>query len=114
LLFAVIFPKMRGLSTSFLVLVTTALVHAREIPYELDLENDRVNPDGFPRSAITLNGITPGPILTGFKGDDLLVTVNNELTDHSMRVSSTIHWHGIVSRSVVCPEALFSLAPVVD
>jgi len=86
---------MRGLSTSILLFAPAAL--AKTIPYTLNITNAEVSLDGYRRSAVTLNGITPGPILTANKGDALLVTVNNRLTDHTMRLSATIHWHGIVS-----------------
>lgn len=87
---------MHGLSVSQVLLALAALTQGKIVPYTLNVANRNVSLDGFKRSAITLNGLTPGPILTATKGDDLRVTVNNRLNDHTMRVSTTVHWHGIV------------------
>ncbi|KAF9236088.1 laccase [Melanogaster broomeanus] len=62
---------------------------------QLDLENAVVSPDGFSRSAIVVNGISPGTVLTGTKGESFQVKVNNLLTDESMNRSTSVHWHGI-------------------
>lgn len=88
---------MRGLSVSSLLLTAAALVQSKTVEYTFDLAHGPVAPDGFKRSAVTINGITPGPVLKANKGDDFMVYVNNGLSDHSMRLSTTIHWHGIVS-----------------
>ena len=86
---------MRGVSVAFF-LAGLSLVQSRTLNYTFDIAAKNVTPDGFTRSAITVNGQTPGPVLTGNKGDDFLVLVNNHLNDPSMRESLTIHWHGIV------------------
>ncbi|THU89661.1 laccase 3 [Dendrothele bispora CBS 962.96] len=57
-------------------------------------ENNIVSPDGYERSAVTAGGTFPGtPILIN-KGDDVDISVHNELTDPTMRRSTSIHWHG--------------------
>ncbi|KAF9236090.1 laccase lcc6 [Melanogaster broomeanus] len=63
---------------------------------ELNLENTVISPDGFNRSAIVVNGISPGTVLTGTKGESFQITVNNLLTDESTNRSTSVHWHGIV------------------
>ncbi|KAF9233715.1 laccase [Melanogaster broomeanus] len=63
---------------------------------ELKLENAVVSPDGFNRSAIVVNGISPGTVLTGTKGEGFQITVNNMLMNESMNRSTSVHWHGIV------------------
>ncbi|KZT00074.1 multicopper oxidase [Laetiporus sulphureus 93-53] len=61
----------------------------------LTLTNGPVTPDGFTREAVLVNGITPGPPITGWKGDNFLINVVNELQDPSMNKTSTVHWHGL-------------------
>ncbi|KAG6917343.1 hypothetical protein DXG01_002914 [Tephrocybe rancida] len=46
-------------------------------------------------SAVLAEGIFPGPVISGIKGDHFQVNVVNDLTDHSMDLSTSIHWHGI-------------------
>ncbi|KIK90498.1 laccase [Paxillus rubicundulus Ve08.2h10] len=63
---------------------------------ELDISNAVVSPDGFSRSAIVVNGVTPGSLLTGTKGESFQIKVKNSLTDESMNMSTSVHWHGII------------------
>ena len=58
--------------------------------YNFDLVSKNIAPDGFTRSAALVNGQFPGPVITATKGQDVLVTVNNKLSDPSMRRSSSI------------------------
>ncbi|KAF8511283.1 laccase [Hysterangium stoloniferum] len=88
---------MRGVSVAFL-LAGLSLVQGRIVRYSFNIASTEVNPDGFPRNATTVNGIMPGPVITGNKGDDFMVRVNNSLHDPSMYQSLTIHWHGIFQR----------------
>lgn len=46
-------------------------------------------------SGITINGHSPGPIITAQKGDSVNLNVQNHITDPLMRRSTSIHWHGI-------------------
>ncbi|KAF8071931.1 Cu-oxidase-domain-containing protein [Lyophyllum atratum] len=61
----------------------------------LDIVNRRLAPDGFLRSTIVANGQYPGPAITAVKGQTLRVTVNNKLTDPTMRRSTTVSFDGI-------------------
>ncbi|EIM91817.1 Cu-oxidase-domain-containing protein [Stereum hirsutum FP-91666 SS1] len=61
----------------------------------LDIVNTELAPDGFSRSLVTANGTYPGPLITATKGDTLVVTVNNQLTDTTMRRSTSIDFDGI-------------------
>ncbi|KAK7042848.1 multicopper oxidase/laccase [Favolaschia claudopus] len=65
---------------------------------DLTLTNVHVAPDGFSRSAVTANGVVPGPVITGKKGDEYNINVINSLTDKTMLLSSSIHWHGLFQR----------------
>ncbi|KAF7365969.1 Multicopper oxidase/laccase [Mycena venus] len=66
---------------------------------DITLVNAVVSPDGFSRSAVTANGITPGPVITASKGDEFNLNVINALTDHTMLLSSSIHWHGFFQKN---------------
>ncbi|KAG6897166.1 hypothetical protein C0992_003672 [Termitomyces sp. T32_za158] len=61
----------------------------------LDIVNTRLAPDGFERSVITANGQYPGPLIALTKGDVLRLTLNNRLTDPTMRRSTSLDFDGI-------------------
>ncbi|KAF5392985.1 hypothetical protein D9757_001165 [Collybiopsis confluens] len=65
------------------------------VPVTLDIVNAQLAPDGFSRSTITANGTYPGPPILVQKGQTLSVTVNNLLTDPSMRRSTSLDFDGI-------------------
>ncbi|KAF4310328.1 Multicopper oxidase type 1 [Botryosphaeria dothidea] len=52
-----------------------------------------VSPDGVSRSAMAVNGSIPGPTIVADWGDQVRVTVLNNLTTSGN--GSSIHWHGI-------------------
>ncbi|KAG6810814.1 Acyl-coenzyme A oxidase 2 [Tricholoma furcatifolium] len=66
----------------------------------LEIVNKYISPDGFNRSAV-LAGQTaasasfPGPLITGYKGDNFELNVIDGLTDATMLRATSIHWHGI-------------------
>ncbi|KAF8578778.1 multicopper oxidase [Ramaria rubella] len=68
---------------------------ARDVKLQLTTNNAQVEPDGFPRSGALMNGQFPGPLITATKGDRLLLNISNELSDPTMRQSTSIHWHGL-------------------
>ncbi|ETW78385.1 laccase 13 variant 1 [Heterobasidion irregulare TC 32-1] len=61
----------------------------------LNIVNTHLAPDGFERSMITANGTYPGPLITAIKGETLSITVNNQLTDPTMRRSTSLDFDGI-------------------
>ncbi|KAF8600822.1 laccase-4 [Ceratobasidium sp. AG-I] len=65
------------------------------VPYDFRIRNVNAAPDGFTRSVVSVNGLIPGTLITARKGDTLRINVTNELTDSTMRRSTTIHWHGL-------------------
>ncbi|KAJ8073032.1 hypothetical protein PM082_019900 [Marasmius tenuissimus] len=65
---------------------------------DLHIVNKDISPDGFTRSSVLSNGEFPGPVITANKGEDLEITVFDELTDKRMDVLTSVHWHGIESR----------------
>ncbi|KIK91567.1 laccase [Paxillus rubicundulus Ve08.2h10] len=62
---------------------------------ELHIGNEIVAPDGFNRSATLVNGVYPGPLIQAQKNDRFVLQVFNELTDDTMPLETSVHWHGI-------------------
>ncbi|KAG5651439.1 hypothetical protein H0H81_008643 [Sphagnurus paluster] len=67
------------------VLPWLSAVHAVDINYNFNLVNAPIAPDGFSRSGVLVNGVFPGTLIQASKNDVLHVTVNNQLTDSTMR-----------------------------
>ncbi|KAJ6557732.1 laccase [Mycena capillaripes] len=61
---------------------------------DLTLTNADVSPDGFLRQAVLVNGQVPGPLIVGNKGDEFNLNVIDQLTNETMLLSTSIHWHG--------------------
>ncbi|EKM52908.1 uncharacterized protein PHACADRAFT_100639 [Phanerochaete carnosa HHB-10118-sp] len=47
-------------------------------------------PDGFNKTMLVVNGLFPGPTIEANQGDQIVVTVTNQLSTRT-----TIHWHGL-------------------
>ncbi|PIL36360.1 transporter [Ganoderma sinense ZZ0214-1] len=62
---------------------------------ELIISNANVAPDGYTRAAIVVNGQSPGPLLSGNKGDRFSVNVVDQLTNSTMLKSTSMHFHGV-------------------
>ncbi|PFH47099.1 multicopper oxidase [Amanita thiersii Skay4041] len=62
---------------------------------ELDVTNMKIAPDGFLRNTVLANGRYPNPPIVAFKGQKLVVKVNNQLTDTNMRVSTSLNLDGV-------------------
>ncbi|KAJ7831028.1 laccase [Mycena olivaceomarginata] len=60
---------------------------------DVTLVNAVVSPDGFSRSAVTANGIIPGPLIVGNKGDEF----NLNVIKHPHRQHH--HWHGFFQKN---------------
>ncbi|KAJ7506089.1 laccase [Mycena galericulata] len=76
-------------------LVSTATALASVGPTgELTLTNGDVAPDGFTRQAVLVNGGSPGPLIVGNKGDEFNLNVIDNLSNETMLLSTSIHWHG--------------------
>ncbi|QRV95363.1 Multicopper oxidase [Ceratobasidium sp. AG-Ba] len=71
---------------------------AGTVKYVFDVANGNIAPDGVTRNAILVNNKFPGTLITANKGDTLQIVVNNQLTNSTMRRSTTIHWHGLFQR----------------
>ncbi|KAG7091761.1 hypothetical protein E1B28_008162 [Marasmius oreades] len=77
------------------VLSSAALVRAVGPVTSLVLANSVVNPDGYQRKGVTLNGSFIGPTITGKKDDQFKINVINLLNDPELERTTTIHWHGL-------------------
>ncbi|CAK5274943.1 unnamed protein product [Mycena citricolor] len=61
----------------------------------LVVANATIAPDGIPRAAVLAGGTFPGPLVTGFVGDNFLLTVIDQQQDNRMLEPTSIHWHGL-------------------
>ncbi|KAI0640620.1 laccase B [Trametes meyenii] len=62
---------------------------------DLTISNADVSPDGISRAAVLVNGVFPGPLIKGNKGDNFQLNVIDNLTNATMLKTTTIHWHGL-------------------
>ena len=94
---------------SFLVSVLLPIVGvaAKTQSYTLNIVNAKVNPDGFVRSAVTVGGSFPPPLLTANVNDDFDITVNNRLTNEGMNKSTSIVSEEIISRPLLVSELIW-------
>ena len=72
-----------------------ALAHALLSPavkkFKLKFEWGDVNPDGYPKRAILVNGQFPGPTIEVNLGDQVVIELDNGLDDVSL-----LHFHGML------------------
>jgi FtsP/CotA-like multicopper oxidase with cupredoxin domain len=59
--------------------------------FDISIGKTRVNVSGTPRTALTVNGGVPGPVLRWREGDTVTLRVRNKL-----REATSLHWHGIL------------------
>jgi len=59
--------------------------------FDLEIGETRVNITGRERTALTINGSLPGPLLRWREGDTVTLHVRNALDE-----DTSIHWHGIL------------------
>ncbi|KAF9256552.1 Cu-oxidase-domain-containing protein [Marasmius fiardii PR-910] len=71
------------------------LVSAATVSTTLTVSNRNLAPDGFTRSTVVANGQYPAPPILVNKGDRLQITVNNRLTDPTMRRSTSLNLDGV-------------------
>ncbi len=83
-----------GLSTNLSFAATSTrqpIATLRGSSFELDIGYKSVNFTGKERTATTVNGSVPGPILRWREGDRVTLRVTNRLAH-----DTSIHWHGII------------------
>ncbi|THH12095.1 hypothetical protein EW145_g227 [Phellinidium pouzarii] len=88
-----------SLFTSFITLSLSYEALAAVVSETLTISNVNISPDGFTRSAVVANGQFPGPLISGNIGDNLQITVADDLTDTTMRRATSVHWHGLFQAS---------------
>lgn len=66
-----------------------ASVHAGE--YQLTIDPVTIDTGEFKRSGVGFNGASPGPILRFQEGEEVSISVTNNLSE-----DSSIHWHGLI------------------
>lgn len=65
--------------------------------FDLRIGETPVNFTGIARTAITVNGSLPAPLLRWKQGDTVHLRVSNQLpTDSHFGNTTSIHWHGII------------------
>ncbi|KAJ6552535.1 laccase 1 [Mycena sp. CBHHK59/15] len=58
----------------------------------LEIVNKRISPDGLSRSAVLAQGVFPGPLIKGNKGDRFLLNVEEPFDGRQH------HWHGLFQK----------------
>src|SRR5512139_3207863 len=70
---------------------TQQLAELRGTEIDLTIGETLMNITGAPRTAQTVNGSVPGPLLRLREGDTVTLRVKNELDE-----DASIHWHGLI------------------
>ncbi|KAJ3885618.1 laccase 1 [Lentinula edodes] len=74
---------------------------------DLHIVNSFIQPDGFNRSGVLAEGVFPGPLITGNTGDNFQINVIDELTNGTMLLSTSIHWHGLFQKTTNWADGAF-------
>ncbi|KAE9407580.1 laccase lcc6 [Gymnopus androsaceus JB14] len=74
---------------------------------DLPIVNAFLQPDGFNRSFVTAGGTIPGPTIVGNIGDNFQINVIDELTNGTMLLSTSIHWHGLFQATTNWADGAF-------
>ncbi|THH15076.1 hypothetical protein EW146_g5344 [Bondarzewia mesenterica] len=88
-----------------LALSVTALAAIGPVT-NLDISNVILAPDGFERGTVVAGGSMPGPVITGNKGDNFQITVADNLSNDTMRQSTSIHWHGLFQHNTTWADGV--------
>jgi len=59
--------------------------------YDLTVDRVKIDTGDFTRTGIGYNGASPGPVLRFKEGEDVVISVTNNLSE-----STSIHWHGLI------------------
>ncbi|KAI9663663.1 MAG: hypothetical protein M1821_007153 [Bathelium mastoideum] len=62
--------------------------------YDFTISNVTLKPDGVPRDMLVVNGQFPGPTIEANWGDEIQVTVHNNLPTEG----TALHWHGLLQQ----------------
>jgi CopA family copper-resistance protein len=67
------------------------VLDGRDGPVDIYVRETTIEVDGRPRSAVTMNGTVPGPLLRLREGTEAVIRVHNELGEET-----SVHWHGLI------------------
>jgi iron transport multicopper oxidase len=76
---------------SFVVLAFAQLAFSKVVELHWNITWVTAAPDGYARPVIGINGQWPCPELRAQLGDQVIVTIYNQLGNQS----TSLHWHGI-------------------
>jgi len=66
---------------------------------KIPIVNEQIAPDGYPRFSTLALGTFPGPIIRANKGDNFQLEVIDKLTDKSLDLVTSVHWHGLFQKT---------------
>jgi hypothetical protein len=109
------FAMLRLRTAALLLLAISGSAFALGPHTTLEIVSKNIAPDGFLRPATLANGVFPGPIITAIKGQEFAVNVVDNLTETSLDLATSIHWHGILQHhtNYVDGSASVSQCPLV-
>jgi L-ascorbate oxidase len=84
-----IHPARCGRAALVALTLVTLPAHARTI--DLTIGETPINVTGTVRTALSINGTVPGPVLRFKEGEALVINVSNALAE-----DTSIHWHGLI------------------
>ncbi|KAF8493492.1 laccase [Russula emetica] len=85
-------------SFSLLLAALSLGVSASVVSTSLDIVNTQLAPDGYSRLTTLASGTFPGPVIRANKGDELKIEVTDQLTNNSLDLETSIHWHGVFQK----------------
>lgn len=71
--------------TVLVLFLVCSSANAADVDIVFNLDNSQVAPDGFTRAGVIVNGVFPGTLIQANKSDVLHITVNDALTNPTMR-----------------------------
>lgn len=79
--------------------------------YWFEISQHLLEPDGYPRWTLAVNGSIPGPTIQADWGDWVVIHVLNNITDR-VRIEArgvTLHWHGISQKGTNLDDGVPSI-----
>jgi len=86
-------------SFALLLVALSRTVSASVVSTSLDIVNKQLAPDGYSRLTTLASGTFPGPVIRANKGDELQIEVTNQLTNNSLDLVTSVHWHGMFQKN---------------
>ncbi|KAJ7142656.1 laccase [Mycena epipterygia] len=86
------------LSTALILSALSGTYAAVGPSASIDVFNKFISPDGYSRSAVLADGLFPGPLVQGKKGDRFQLNIIDHLTEEDTLTGTSIHWHGLFQK----------------